>query len=73
MSCQLIARGADLIGVRRCENRRGDVLGAVVLETIEAHIGPCLQHLGINLVGQIFDVEYALVVDGHYRSDFQFG
>ena len=61
----LVARRADLIGMRRADDRRGDILGTFVLEPVETHIGPCLQDVGVDLVRQILYVENALVVDGH--------
>jgi hypothetical protein len=61
----LVARRTDLIGMRRGDDRCGDVLGTLVLQSIETHIGPCLQDVGVDLVRQILDVENALVVDGH--------
>ena len=60
-----VARRADLIGMRRGDDRCGDMLGTFVLEPIETHIGPCLQDVGVDLMRQILDVENALVVDGH--------
>ena len=66
MTCQFIARRADLIGMRRGQDRRRDLIGAFVLEPVEPHVGPRPQDVGIDLVRQIFDVEHALVVDGHY-------
>ena len=65
MSCQFIARRADLIGMRRGQDRRGNLLGTFVLEPVEPHIGPRPQDVGIDLMRQIFDVKHALVVDGH--------
>ena len=62
---ELIARRPDLIGVRGGKDRRRNVLGALVFEPVEPHVGPRLEDVGIDLVGEIFDVEHALVVDGH--------
>ena len=62
---QLVARGADLIGMRRGQDRRGDVIGAFVFEPVEPHVGRRAEDVGIDLVGEIFDVEHALAVDGH--------
>ena len=70
---QFVARRTDLIGVRRTQDRRGNFLGAIILEPIQPHIGAGLENVGIDLVGQIFDVENTLVVDGHWCCDFQFG
>src|ERR1700736_1834555 len=72
MPRQLIARGADLVGMRRGQNRRRYFLGALVLERVEPHVGPRPQNVGIDLVGEVFDVEHALVVDGH-RATFSSG
>ena len=65
MGREFVARGADLIGVRRGQDRREDRFGGFVLEPVEPHIGPRRQHLGINRMRQIFDVEHALVIHGH--------
>ena len=62
---QFIARGPDLIGVRGRQNRRRYLIKAFILEPVEAHIGPRPEHVGIDLVREIFDVEHALVVDRH--------
>ena len=37
---QFVARGADLVGMRRGQDRRGDVIGAFVLQPVEPHVGP---------------------------------
>ncbi len=65
MRSKFVARGADLIGMGRGQNRREDVVRALVLEPVEPHIGPCAKDVGVDRVREIFDVEYALVVDGH--------
>ena len=65
MPRQFVARRTDLIGVRRGQDRRRDLIAAFVLKPVEPHIGPRPQDVGIDLVGQILDVEYSLVVDGH--------
>ena len=67
---EFVARRADLIGVRRGQNRRGDLLGAFILEPVQPHVGPRPQDVGINLMRQIFDVEHALAVDGHFWRAF---
>ena len=65
MRRQFVARRADLVGMRRGQDRRRDLVGAFVLEPVEPHIGPRLEDVGIDRMGEIFDVEHALVVDGH--------
>jgi hypothetical protein len=65
MPRQLVARSTDLVGVRRRKDRGEDLSRALVLEPVEAHVGPALQDFGIDVVGEIFDVEDALVVDRH--------
>ena len=71
MPRQFVARRADLVGMRRRQDRREDIRRALVLEPVEPHVGPRLQDLGIDVVGEIFDVKDALVVDGHFVSDFR--
>ena len=70
MACELIARRADLIGVRRRQDRRRDFVRALVLKPVEPHIRPGAQDVGINLVREVFDVEHALIVDGHRWRTF---
>src|SRR6516162_8732338 len=55
--------------MRRGKNRREKILGAFVLNAIEPDIAPRPQDVDIDGMGEIFDVEDALVVDGH-RSAF---
>ena len=73
MSCDFVARRADLIGMRRRQDRRCDRIGTVVLQPVEPHVGAGFEDIGIDLMGEIFDVEHALVVDGHFLGNFQFG
>ena len=65
MGREFIPRGADLVDMRRGQDRCRDLIRTLVLEPVEPHIGARLQDVGIDLMGEIFDVEDALVVDGH--------
>ena len=62
---QLVACRANLVGVRRRQDRREHIRRAFILEPIEPHVGAAFHDLGIDVVGEVFDVEHALVVDGH--------
>ena len=64
--CQLITRRADLVGMRGGQDRRGDVIGAFVFQPVEPHVGTSAENVCVDLVGEIFDVEHALAVDGHW-------
>ena len=65
MRGQFVTGGADLVDMSRFDDRREIFLRALVLDAIEPDIGPRLQNVDIDRVGQIFDVEDALAVDGH--------
>ncbi len=73
MPRQLIACRADLVGVGVGQNGRKDLGRALVLEPVEPHVGPILEDFNVDIVGEIFDVEDALVVNRHILTDFQFG
>jgi hypothetical protein len=62
---KLVPRGADLIGMGSLQHGRGCPVRAVVVEALQLHIGPLAQNLGKDAVGQVFDVENALGIDGH--------
>ena len=66
MFCDFVARRADLIGMRRRQNWRCDRIGTVVLQPVEPHVGAAFEDIDVDLVGEVFDVEHALVVDGHF-------
>ena len=66
MLCDLVARRADLIGMRRRQDRRCDRIRTVVLQPVEPHVGTRFEDIDIDLIGEIFDIEDALVVDGHF-------
>ena len=65
MPGDLVARRADLIGMRRRQYRCRDRIRTIVLQPVEPHVGAAFQDIDIDLVGEIFDIEHALVVDGH--------
>src|SRR6202012_5291231 len=67
----LIARGTDLIDVRRRQYRRGDIFGALVLKFVEPDFGPRAQDLGKDVMEKASDVEYTLAVNGHGCMDLQ--
>src|SRR5262249_5950611 len=58
-------RRADLIGMRARQDGRERLFPALVLETVEPDIAPRLEDVDVDRMGQIFDVEDALGVDGH--------
>ena len=62
-----VAGGADLIGMRGREHRREPGFRRLVLEPVEPHVGAGFEDFGVDRVSEIFDVEDALVVDGHER------
>ena len=70
MSGEFVARRTDLIGMCRGQDGCRDFIGTFILEPVEPNVGPRLQNLGVDRVRQIFDVEHALVVDGHFRETF---
>ena len=45
----------------------------IILEPVKPHVRTVLEDFDIDVVGEIFDVEDALVVDGHFLDDFQLG
>jgi hypothetical protein len=52
----------------RCrEHRREPGFRSFVLEPVESHVRAGFEDFGVDRVGEIFDVEDALVVDGHER------
>ena len=65
MRGEFVAGGADLVDMGGAEDRRVKVFGGLVLDAIEPDVGPRLQDVDIDRIGQIFDVEDALAVDGH--------
>ena len=68
MRREFVPRRTDLVGVRVAKDRREDIFRTFILEPVEPHVGPRLEKIGIDLVGEIFDVEHAIVVDGHRRT-----
>ena len=68
MRRDLVARRADLIGMRRRQDWRCDRIGTFVLQPVEPHVGTRFEDIDIDLMGEIFDVEHALVVDGHFSG-----
>ena len=69
MRRNLIARGADLVGMGGGENRLDRSGRAVVLEPVEPDVRPLGDRIEIALVREVFDIERALGVDDH-ESDF---
>ena len=65
MRSKLVAGGADLVNMRRVQDRGVEIFGALVLDAIEPDVGPRLQDVDIDRIGQVFDVEDALAIDGH--------
>ena len=65
MRRQLVAGSADLVDMGRTQDRGVKVLGALVLDAVEPDVGPRLQDVDVDRVGQVFDVEDALAVDRH--------
>jgi len=57
----------------RGQNGRGNFIGAFILEPVKPDIGAALEDFNIDVVGEIFDVKNALVVDRHFLDDFQLG
>src|SRR5215211_6128560 len=70
MASEFVARGADLIGMRRGKNGRGNFIGTFILEPVKPHVGPAFEDFNIDVVGEILDVEDALVVDRHSLTTF---
>ena len=68
MPRDLVARRSDLIGMRRGQDRRCDRIGTIILQPVEPHVGTRFQDFDIDLIGEIFDIEHALVVDGHFSG-----
>ena len=62
---KLVARGADLEGVRGGQDRGDRLLGAVVLQPVEPHVRPGAQQVRKYAVREVFHVEDALSVHGH--------
>src|SRR5262249_7473275 len=64
----LVARRADLVGMRGRHDRRRHVVGAVVLELVEPHVWPPRQRRLVVGRRQVLYIEDALGVDGHLGS-----
>ena len=73
MRREFVPRRTDLIDMRGRQDRRVGVLRAFVLEPVEPHVGARLQDVDVDRVRQIFDVEDALAVHGHYRRHLGLG
>ena len=67
---ELIARRADLIGVRAREHRRRNVVGAIVLQLVEPDIAAAAQYVDEVVVRQILHIEHTLRPVRHRRSPF---
>ena len=68
MRGDLVARRADLVGMRRRQDGRCDRIGTVVLQPVEPHVGTRFQDFDIDLIGEVIPREHALVVDGHFSG-----
>ncbi len=62
---ELVARRADLVGVRRFENGRRHLVGAVVLQLVEPHVRPPRQRVDVIVRRQVLHIEHALGIAGH--------
>ena len=62
---ELIARGADLEGVRGGQDGGDRLLGAVVLQPVQPYVRARAQQLREYAVREVFHVEDALSVHGH--------
>ena len=65
---QLIARCADLIGVRGLNDARSRRVRRIVLKPVERHIRPYAQRFGEHRMGEIAHIKHALGIDRHSPS-----